>query len=265
MLDDAAVDMDEEAERSRVGAAGGSLAPGAFGPLGVGADARRPAFRVRHSEDLRFGKWIDLYFIPFELAINVWPGRVDTVSIVCYSVFLSGARDVYGEPGGAHVTGASGAAATSPHAPPRERLSFLNQNIPHTAQGWRFAARFTAAVGLAGAVTLTGLPESGRDTPRGRPAGTAKFKPGPGKRCDTRNGSPDRPRKTPPNSGFPDDPTGNDFYKGYKALPKNFEYDSSRARRTTASTLRRPRRRRRRCSQVPGPGQERRRRGRRSG
>ncbi|NUS86303.1 MAG: hypothetical protein HOY75_27160 [Streptomyces sp.] len=86
---------------------------------------------------------------------------------------------------------------------------------------WRFAARFTAAVGLAAAVTVTGLPAIETAQAAGPPV-TAKLKPGSGKRCDTRNGLPPA-AGTPTNSGFPDDLTGT-IYKD-RALPKNFEFD----------------------------------------
>ncbi|MET9557673.1 hypothetical protein [Streptomyces sp. NPDC006645] len=86
---------------------------------------------------------------------------------------------------------------------------------------WRLAARFTAAVGLAAAVTVTGLPAVETAQAAGPPV-SAKMKPGSGKRCDTRNGFP-AADKTPANSGFPDDPTG--MIHKDRALPKNFEFD----------------------------------------
>ncbi|WP_406324773.1 hypothetical protein [Streptomyces niveus] len=86
---------------------------------------------------------------------------------------------------------------------------------------WRLAARFTAAVGLAAAVTVTGLPAVETAQAAGPPV-TAKMKPGSGKRCDTRNGLP-AADKTPANSGFPDDPAG--MIHKDRALPKNFEFD----------------------------------------
>lgn len=86
---------------------------------------------------------------------------------------------------------------------------------------WRFAARFTAAFGLAAAVAVTGLPTIETARAAGPPV-TAKMKPGSGKRCDVRNGL--KPAaNTPANSGFPDDLTG-PIYKD-RALPKNFEFD----------------------------------------
>lgn len=83
------------------------------------------------------------------------------------------------------------------------------------------AARITAAVGLAAAVTVTGLPAVETAQAAGPPV-TAKMKPGSGKRCDTRNGLP-AADKTPANSGFPDDPAG--MIHKDRALPKNFEFD----------------------------------------
>lgn len=83
------------------------------------------------------------------------------------------------------------------------------------------AARFTAAVGLAAVVTVTGLPAVETAEAAGPPV-TAKMKPGSGKRCDTRNGLP-AADKTPANSGFPDDPAG--VIHKDRALPKNFEFD----------------------------------------
>lgn len=100
----------------------------------------------------------------------------------------------------------------------KDKLLNLRFRIPSR---WRFAARFTAAFGLAAAVTVTGLPAVETAHAAGPPV-TAKFKPKSGKRCDTRNGLPAASR-TPPNSGFPDNPTGT-IHKD-RALPKNFEFD----------------------------------------
>ncbi|MFC9746761.1 hypothetical protein [Streptomyces niveus] len=83
------------------------------------------------------------------------------------------------------------------------------------------AARFTAAVGLAAAITVTGLPAVETAEAAGPPV-TAKMKPGSGKRCDTRNGLP-AADKTPANSGFPD--AGDVTIHKDRALPKNFEFD----------------------------------------
>lgn len=83
------------------------------------------------------------------------------------------------------------------------------------------AARFTAAVGLAAAITVTGLPAVETAQAAGPPV-TAKMKPGSGKRCDTRNGLP-AADKTPANSGFPD--AGDVTIHKDRALPKNFEFD----------------------------------------
>ncbi|MEV4993247.1 hypothetical protein [Streptomyces niveus] len=83
------------------------------------------------------------------------------------------------------------------------------------------AARFTAAVGLAAAITVTGLPAVETAEAAGPPV-TAKMKPGSGKRCDTRNGLPAADR-TPANSGFPD--AGDVTIHKDRALPKNFEFD----------------------------------------
>ncbi|MFK0045990.1 hypothetical protein ACIQU4_18095 [Streptomyces sp. NPDC090741] len=86
---------------------------------------------------------------------------------------------------------------------------------------WRLAARFTAAVGLTAAIVTTGL-QAVEAAPPSLPPVSAKMKAGSGKRCDTRNGLPTAPT-TPPDSGFPDNPTGN-LYKD-TALPRNFDFD----------------------------------------
>ncbi|MFF8439787.1 hypothetical protein ACF07U_02785 [Streptomyces californicus] len=86
---------------------------------------------------------------------------------------------------------------------------------------WRLTARLAAAVSLAVAVTVTGLPDVETAEAAGPPV-SAKLKPNSGKRCDVRNGlSP--AKKTPADSGFPDDPTG--MIHKDRALPKNYEFD----------------------------------------
>ncbi|MFH8885278.1 hypothetical protein [Streptomyces californicus] len=86
---------------------------------------------------------------------------------------------------------------------------------------WRLTARLAAAVGLAVAVTVTGLPHVETAEAAGPPV-SAKLKPNSGKRCDVRNGLPPA-KKTPADSGFPDDPTG--MIHKDRALPKNYEFD----------------------------------------
>ncbi|MGW3354232.1 LAETG motif-containing sortase-dependent surface protein [Streptomyces bungoensis] len=85
---------------------------------------------------------------------------------------------------------------------------------------WRLVARFTAALGLAGAVTLTGLPGSPVEHASAAPT-TAKLRPGTGKRCDAKHLGREYDR-TPVNSGFPTTP-GTNFDK-WGGDPKNFNY-----------------------------------------
>ncbi|MGW5423211.1 LAETG motif-containing sortase-dependent surface protein [Streptomyces sp. NPDC003943] len=85
---------------------------------------------------------------------------------------------------------------------------------------WRLVARFAAALGLAGAVTLTGLPGVPVEDSAAVPT-SAKLRPGTGQRCDTKHlnktyGS------TPSNSGFPTT-AGTNFDK-WNGDPKNFNY-----------------------------------------
>lgn len=118
-----------------------------------------------------------------------------------------------------HVTGAQ-RAAHDPSGPIRGKDELLNKLLRIPSR-WRFAARFTAAFGLTAAVTITGLPAVQAAPPKLPPV-SAKMKPGSGQRCDTRNNLP-AAAKTPANSGFPNDLTGN-LHKD-TALPRKFEYD----------------------------------------
>ncbi|MER6614533.1 hypothetical protein [Streptomyces xantholiticus] len=88
---------------------------------------------------------------------------------------------------------------------------------------WRLAGRVLAVVGIASAVTVTGLPGIETDTATAAPrAVAARVKPG-AKRCDVKNlGKPYQ--STPTNSGFPNDPTGSNF-SAWQGNPKNFNYD----------------------------------------
>ncbi|MFE2010023.1 hypothetical protein [Streptomyces sp. NPDC059491] len=92
----------------------------------------------------------------------------------------------------------------------------MNGSI-HASRGWRLIGRLAAACGLAGAMTLTGLPGSGLDPAAAAPT---SVKIG-GQRCDTKHVG--RPYATTPrNSGFPDDPTGN--FAVWAGDPKNYNY-----------------------------------------
>ncbi|MFJ7195017.1 MULTISPECIES: hypothetical protein [unclassified Streptomyces] len=93
----------------------------------------------------------------------------------------------------------------------------MNRTL-HIPKRWRIAARLTAALGLAGAVTLTGLPGSPVETASAAP--TAKLRPGTGKRCDQKHLGKTYD-KTPSNSGFPSGATNFDKWAGN---PKNFNY-----------------------------------------
>ncbi|WP_079271258.1 LPXTG cell wall anchor domain-containing protein [Streptomyces lydicus] len=82
---------------------------------------------------------------------------------------------------------------------------------------WRLAGRVLAAVGIASAVTVAGLPADAAPRPV-----TAKIRPG-AKRCDESNlGRTEA--TTPRNSGFPNDPLGSNFSK-WPGNPKNYNYD----------------------------------------
>ncbi|QYX79911.1 hypothetical protein [Streptomyces akebiae] len=108
--------------------------------------------------------------------------------------------------------------------PPTTREDVIFNRALQIPGRWRLTARFTAAAGLAAAVTLTGLPGLPvDDTAAAGPAVSAKLKPGYDKRrCDVRNGLPAATR-TPANSGLPNSPLGN-FHKADN-LPTNFEFD----------------------------------------
>ncbi|MFF5972841.1 LAETG motif-containing sortase-dependent surface protein [Streptomyces sp. NPDC012769] len=95
----------------------------------------------------------------------------------------------------------------------------MNRAI-RTPRRWRPLARLAAALGLAGAITLTGLPGVPVEDSAAVPT-TARLKPGTGKRCDTKhlNKAYDT---TPVNSGFPTAP-GTNFDK-WSGDPKNFNY-----------------------------------------
>lgn len=67
---------------------------------------------------------------------------------------------------------------------------------------WRPVARFMAALGLAGAVTFTGLPGVPAEHAFAAPAETATLRPGTGKRCGTKHLGRTH-GTTPSNSGFP--------------------------------------------------------------
>ncbi|MFG3344610.1 LAETG motif-containing sortase-dependent surface protein [Streptomyces sp. NPDC048018] len=85
---------------------------------------------------------------------------------------------------------------------------------------WRLVARFAAALGLAGAVTLTGLPGVPVEHSEAAPV-TAKLRPGTGKRCDSKHLGKSY-GTTPRNSGFPTTPGTN--FDAWKGDPKNFNY-----------------------------------------
>ncbi|WP_327313204.1 hypothetical protein [Streptomyces sp. NBC_01235] len=78
---------------------------------------------------------------------------------------------------------------------------------------WRLVGRFTAALGLAGALTLTGLPGLGIDSAQA--ATTIK-----GQRCDDKWLKKQYP-STPSNSGFP---AGADPYQQWAGNPKNYNF-----------------------------------------
>ncbi|MEU9091371.1 hypothetical protein [Streptomyces sp. NPDC048428] len=91
------------------------------------------------------------------------------------------------------------------------------------SERWRTAGRVLAALGIASAITVTGLPGIETDTASAAPrAVSARIKPG-AQRCDKKNlGRTEQ--STPTNSGFPNDPTGSNF-SAWQGNPKNFNYD----------------------------------------
>lgn len=109
---------------------------------------------------------------------------------------------------------------TTPQRPHNEgRQSILNRAL-HIPKRWRLVARFTAALGLAGAVILTGLPGIPVEHASAVPT-SAKLRPGTGKRCDAKHLGKTY-GKTPSNSGFPTS-AGTNFDK-WNGDPKNFNF-----------------------------------------